>query len=55
MRDLLWLLPRWPQRRVLELAPAYFKRETQQKFDANVFRVVLGLPVGSANHAAELH
>jgi hypothetical protein len=32
------------------------QRETQQKLDANVFRrVVLGLPVGSANHAPELH
>jgi transposase len=61
MRDLLCLLPRWPRHRVLDLAPAYWsktleQRETQQKLDANVFRrVVLGLPVGSANHAPELH
>jgi transposase len=61
MRDILCLLPRWPRHRVLELAPAYWsktleQRETQQTLDANVFRrVVLGLPVGSANHAPELH
>jgi transposase len=61
MRDLLCLLPRWPRHRVLELAPAYWSKtleqsETQQKLDANVFRrVVLGLPVGSATHAPELH
>jgi hypothetical protein len=61
MRDLLCLLPRWPRHRVLELAPAYWgktleQRETQEKLDANVFRrVVLGLPVGSADHAPELH
>jgi transposase len=61
MRDLLCLLPRWPRHRVLELAPAYWsktleQRETQQKLDANVFRrVVLGLPVGSADHAPDLH
>jgi transposase len=61
LRDLLCLLPSWPRHRVLELAPAYWsktleQRETQQKLDANVFRrVVLGLPVGSANHAPELH
>ncbi len=61
IRDLLCLLPRWPRHRVLELAPAYWsktleQRETQEKLDANVFRrVVLGLPVGSADHAPELH
>ena len=61
MRDLLCLLPRWPRHRVLELAPAYWgktleQRETQEKLDANVFRrVVLGLPVASADHAPELH
>jgi transposase len=61
MRDLLCLLPRWPRHRVLELAPAYWgktleQRETQEKLDANVFRrVVLGLPVGAADHAPELH
>jgi transposase len=61
MRDLLCLLPRWPRHRILELAPAYWskaleQRETQQALDANVFRrVVLGLPVGSPNHAPELH
>ena len=60
MRDLLCLLPRWPRHRVLELAPAYWRetleqRETQQTLDANVFRrVVLGLPVGSANRPPEL-
>jgi transposase len=61
VRDLLCLLPRWPRHRVLELAPAYWSKtleqgETQEKLDANVFRrVVLGLPVGSADHAPELH
>ena len=46
MRDLLCLLPSWPSHRVLELAPAYWKKtiekaETQQKLAANVFRRVL--------------
>ncbi|HEX4338924.1 MAG TPA: IS66 family transposase [Polyangiaceae bacterium] len=49
VRDLLCLLPSWPRHRLLELAPAYFRRtleqnEAQQKLDANVFRrVSLGL------------
>lgn len=48
IRDLLCLLPRWPQQRVLELAPVNWKQtleqpETQQALAANVFRrVVLG-------------
>jgi hypothetical protein len=46
MRDLLCLLPGWPKHRVLELAPAYWKKtlenpETQAKVAANVFRRVL--------------
>ena len=46
MRDLLCLLPRWPQTRVLELAPAYwqdtFQRpDVQQALEANVFRRVV--------------
>jgi transposase len=52
MRDLLCLLPRWPQHRVLELAPVNWRetlkqREAQQALDANVFRrVVLGTSAG---------
>jgi transposase len=46
IRDLLCLLPSWPHHRVLELAPAYWKKtlekvETQDKLAANVFRRVL--------------
>lgn len=49
MRDLLCLIPSWPKHRILELAPAYWKKtleqpETQQKLDANVFRRVLLSP-----------
>jgi transposase len=45
-RDLLCLLPSWPRKRVLELAPVYWKktldqRETQEKLAANVFRRVV--------------
>jgi transposase len=49
MRDLLCLLPRWPQHRVLDLAPLNWRetleqREAQQALDANVVRrAVLGL------------
>jgi transposase len=52
MRDLLCLLPRWPQHRVLELAPVNWREtlkqsEAQQALAANVLRrVVLGLPGG---------
>jgi hypothetical protein len=48
LRDLFCLLPSWPRKRVLELAPAYFKhtleqREAQEQLSANVYRqVVLG-------------
>jgi hypothetical protein len=51
-RDLLCLLPRWPQHGVLELAPVNWRetlkqREAQQALDANVFRrVVLGTSGG---------
>jgi transposase len=46
IRDLLCLLPSWPNARLLELAPAYWRQtleqpETQQKLLANVFRRVL--------------
>jgi transposase len=50
LRDLLCLLPSWPQHRVLELAPAYWQKtleqtDAQQRLDANVFRrASLGLP-----------
>lgn len=49
LRDLLCLLPRWSQHRVLELAPVHWQHtlqqpETQQLLDANPLRrVVLGL------------
>lgn len=48
LRDLLCLIPSWPARRVLELAPAYWQKtleqqDTQQRLAANVFRrVALG-------------
>jgi hypothetical protein len=50
IRDLLCLLPSWPNHRVLELAPAYWKQtlenpETQEKLAANVFRRALLDPV----------
>jgi hypothetical protein len=43
LRDLFCLLPSWPSRRVLELAPAYWQKtfadeETQRRLDANVYR-----------------
>ncbi len=50
LRDLLCLLPRWPQHRVLDLAPVNWPQtsqepQTQQRLAANPFRrVVLGLP-----------
>ncbi len=48
LRDLFCLLPNWPQRRVLELAPAYWKQtleqaKTHELLAANPFRrVALG-------------
>jgi len=43
LRDLLILIPAWPQTRVLDLAPKFWKQtlqqpEAQQILDANVFR-----------------
>lgn len=43
LRDLLCLLPGWPQTRVLELAPAYWAKTLEspavrEKLEANVFR-----------------
>ncbi|HZF29419.1 MAG TPA: IS66 family transposase [Gammaproteobacteria bacterium] len=43
LRDLFCLLPSWPRRRVLDLAPANWNEtlkneDTQQRLDANVFR-----------------
>jgi transposase len=43
LRDLLCLLPSWPHRRVLELAPVNWQKtledqETQQRLAANIFR-----------------
>ena len=49
LRDIFCLLPSWPSPRVLDLAPAYWKKtfeqdETQRKLDANIYRrVTLGL------------
>ena len=49
LRDLFCLLPSWPHRRVLELAPINWKQtlenqDAQQRLDANVFRrATLGL------------
>lgn len=45
LRDLFCLLPGWNHKRVLELAPAYWKKtleqnETHQRLEANVFRQV---------------
>ena len=46
LRDLFCLLPGWPQRRVLELAPAHWaqtceQEDTQQRLVANPFRLAL--------------
>jgi transposase len=43
LRDLLCLLPSWPAKRVLELAPVNWREtreqeDTQQRLAANVFR-----------------
>jgi transposase len=49
LRDLFCLLPSWPHRRVLELAPANWKQtlendDAQQRLHANIFRrAILGL------------
>jgi transposase len=49
LRDLFCLLPSWPIKRILELAPAYWRKtlavpETQALLDANIYRrVSLGL------------
>lgn len=45
LRDLFCLLPQWPQKRVLELAPAYWRvtaarDEVQRLLNANVFRQI---------------
>ncbi len=45
LRDLLCLLPSWPAKRVLELAPAYWNQtlqntDAQQRLDANIYRQV---------------
>lgn len=43
LRDILCLLPSWPHKRVLELAPAYWNEtlentDAQQRLDANIYR-----------------
>jgi len=45
LRDLLCLIPSWPARRVLELAPVNWQKtfeqqDTQQRLAANVYRQV---------------
>ena len=50
LRDLFCLLPSWPVRRVLELAPANWTAlledaDVQQRLDANIFRRATLLPV----------
>lgn len=45
LRDLFCLLPRWPARRVLELAPARWREtleqtDAQERLDANIYRKV---------------
>jgi transposase len=45
LRDLFCLLPSWPAKRILELAPAYWKKtleqeDAQQRLAANVYRQV---------------
>ena len=46
LRDLFCVLPGWPQRRVLDLAPAYWaqtgeQQDTQERLAANPFRLAL--------------
>lgn len=43
LRDLFCLVPSWPRRRVLELAPVSWRQtmarpDVQQRLDANIFR-----------------
>ena len=53
LRDLFCLLPSWPKKRVIELAPAYWKQtlatpEVQERLAANIFRqAALGPPPGA--------
>jgi hypothetical protein len=54
LRDLFCLLPSWPARRVLELAPVHWQKTRQQKdaqerLSANVFRRV---SLGEFDHLA---
>ena len=47
LRDVLTLLPRWPRKRVLELAPCNWKQtreqpETQQRLEDDLFRSIMG-------------
>jgi len=60
LRDLLCLMPRWPVDRLLELAPANWRktleqRDTQQALEANVLRrVILGLPAGVSHRPEDV-
>ena len=52
LRDLFCLLPSWPARRVLELAPVNWNQtlkheEAQRRLEANIFRRVTLLPLPS--------
>jgi transposase len=58
LRDLFCLLPGWARNKVIELAPAYFKKtlqreDVQQRLNDNPFRrVSLGLPIESPLYVA---
>lgn len=45
LRDLFCLIPRWPAKRILEIAPASWQQtrqqhDTRQRLDANIFRQI---------------
>jgi hypothetical protein len=53
LRDLFCLIPAWPQRRVLELAPVSWHQtiaqpDTQRRLDANIYRRVSLTPVNGS-------
>src|SRR5262249_7373389 len=53
LRDLLCLMPSWPNSRVLELAPGSWPQtvarpETQRRLDANIYRRASLAPIGAS-------
>ena len=55
LRDLFCLLPKWPRKRVLELAPAYWKKtleetDAQKRLDSNIFRRISWASTRSKSH-----